>query len=241
MTLPEGNPGDSNNGKTPFVFDVTWFMPDNNLPNGQTVTVQYYTTDGTASTTTDNDYVPIPITAPNTLTFTKGGPTTLPITITVNGDTTDEPDETFFVHLKAVPGQPQASTSPATGTIQNDDLHPTLTVSSVAVNEGQDITFTLSLSAVSGKTITLGYNTADLPAADLPAGGGLAEAGVDYTAIPPNPPQMVTFLPGETTKLITVHGLADNLPNEPARVFPTGADQSIERDFACPADRRPNH
>ena len=104
-------------GTTPFVFNVTWFLPDNR----PTATVQYSTSDGTA--TADDvpgptDYVP----TTGTLTFTAGGPTTLPITITVNGDTTDEPDETFFVNLtQPLTGQPLATTAPAIGTILNDD------------------------------------------------------------------------------------------------------------------------
>ena len=61
------------------------------------------------------------------------------------------------------------------------------------------------MSAVSGKTVTLAYNTADLP-----AGPNSATAGLDYTPTSGT----VTFLPGQTATTITVHGLSDNLVGE---------------------------
>src|SRR5205823_12060912 len=59
-------------------------------------TVKWATVDGTA-TTADNDYVP----ATGTLTFAPGV-TSLTITNFVNGDTVNEPDETFLVKLSAL-------------------------------------------------------------------------------------------------------------------------------------------
>lgn len=59
----------------------------------QSVQVNYATADGTA-TLADNDYV----SASGILTFAPGE-ITKTITITVNGDTKDEPDETFLVNL----------------------------------------------------------------------------------------------------------------------------------------------
>ncbi|NBV21196.1 MAG: hypothetical protein EBS05_04645, partial [Proteobacteria bacterium] len=82
-------------------------------------TVDYTTTNGTA-TTANSDYV-----ATNgTLTFTAGGSLTQIIGVTINGDTTPEADETFFVNLTNVVnslGTVTLTMSQGTGTILNDD------------------------------------------------------------------------------------------------------------------------
>jgi len=78
------------------------------------VTVNYATADGTA--TAGSDYTAISSTQ---LTF-LAGETTKPVNVTVSGDTTVEPDETFNVNLSgatnAVIGDSQG-----VGTITNDD------------------------------------------------------------------------------------------------------------------------
>ncbi|MBI3836874.1 MAG: hypothetical protein HY288_02925 [Planctomycetia bacterium] len=191
VSVNEGNNGQ----QTQFVFNVTRFLPGN-----QSAMVEYSTSDGTA-TTAGNDYVA----KTATLTFAAGDATPQPITILVNGDMTDEPDETFFVKLRSLTLGVAASSSPGVGTILNDDPHVALTVSDATAKEGQDLSFTLSLAAVSGKTVTVAYNTADLA-----PGPNSATAGLDYTATSGT----VTFMPGETQKTITVHALTDNLPNE---------------------------
>jgi hypothetical protein len=202
VSLPEGTPSGVNNVQTPFVFNVTWFMPDSNL---QTATVQYSTSDGTATTPTnptnpDNDYVP----TTGVLTFTAGGPTTLPITILVNGDTKNEADETFSVNLTTLPGQPVATTSSAIGTILNDDGPVSISIGDATAKEGSKLVFTASLSAVSGQTVTVAYNTMDLP-----AGPNSATAGQDYT--PVVTPVTLSFAPGVTQQTFTVATLTDLL------------------------------
>src|SRR5439155_6862973 len=62
--------------------------------SGQTVTVNYSTADGTAAA--GADYVA----ASGTLTFPPGS-TTQTIVVTVNGDTLNEANETFFVKLSS--------------------------------------------------------------------------------------------------------------------------------------------
>src|SRR6185295_11492662 len=83
VTLAEGD-----TGTTTASFTVT-LAPMNAT---QTVTVDYATANGTA--TAGSDYV----TAGGTLTFAPGA-TTQTISVTVNGDTTFEPTETFVVNL----------------------------------------------------------------------------------------------------------------------------------------------
>src|SRR5205823_7954473 len=79
---------EGNSGTSAFVFTVTL-----SNASSQTVTVQYTTSDGTAMTA-DNDYVA----ASGTVTFNPGE-TSKSITVTVNGDTKFEANETFFVDL----------------------------------------------------------------------------------------------------------------------------------------------
>jgi hypothetical protein len=88
----------------------------------QLVTVDYATADGSA-TTADNDYVA----ASGQVTF-QPGETSQPVTVVINSDLTDEPDETLFVNLSnatnATIGDDQGI-----GTIINDDGPDPVTVS----------------------------------------------------------------------------------------------------------------
>ncbi|MEO8275263.1 MAG: Calx-beta domain-containing protein [Thermoanaerobaculia bacterium] len=105
VTLPEGNAG-------PTVFG---FVVSLSAASGQTVTVHYQTADGTA-TTANNDYVGISDTI---LTFTPGV-TTMPVNVTVNGDTTPEANENFFVNL-TLPTNATILDNQGAGSITNDD------------------------------------------------------------------------------------------------------------------------
>src|SRR5439155_1447925 len=79
---------EGNSGTTPVVSTVNL-----TVASARTLTLRWATADGTA-TVADNDYV-----ATNgTLTFAPGV-TSLTITNFVNGDTVNEPDETFLVRL----------------------------------------------------------------------------------------------------------------------------------------------
>ena len=78
------------------------------------VTVDYATADGTA--TAGSDYVA----ASGTATIAEGATATT-VEITVNGDTTSEPDETFFVNLSN-PGGAAIGDAQGLGTIENDDV-----------------------------------------------------------------------------------------------------------------------
>jgi len=109
VTLAEGNSGNTN-----FNFDVTL-----SAASGQTVTVNYATSDGSAKG--GSDYQP----AGSTLTFAPGE-TTKPVTVIVSGDTDEEPDETFFVQLSN-PTNGALSKAQGVGTIVNDDSTPSPT------------------------------------------------------------------------------------------------------------------
>jgi hypothetical protein len=93
--------------------------------------------------------------------------------VTLNGDTAVEANETFLVNLS------NASVSLADGqgqgTIFNDD-GPTLRINDVGISEGLSgtslLTFTVTLSQVSGSPVTYTVATAN----------GTATAGSDYVA-----------------------------------------------------------
>src|SRR5262249_3067349 len=151
-------------GTTPATFTVTL-----SAASGRTVTVNYATSAGTASGAA-GDYTA----TSGTVTFAPGQ-TTRPVVITLTGDTTDEPDGTFSLGLS---GASNATISDSTGTatIVDDDPAPSITIDNVTVNElflaSNTATFTVRLSAASGKTVTVNYSTAN----------GTATAGSDYTA-----------------------------------------------------------
>ena len=176
VSVTEGNAGTSGAG-----FTVTL-----SNPSYQFITVNYVTADGTA--TAGSDYV----TKLDTATFAPGQ-LTQPISVTVNGDTTFEPNETFNLNLLG-PVNATIADNQGVGTINNDDAQPTISINDVSVSEGNVGTtsagFTVSLSGASGQTITVNYATAD----------GTATAGSDYVA----GGGTVTFTPGQTSQPITV-------------------------------------
>ena len=157
-----------------------------------TVTVAYVAANGTASAA---DYVA----AGGTLTFAPGV-TSLPITVQVIGDSLSEANETVNVNLSAPTNATIADTRGVV-TILDDDPQPSITIADASIAEGQtgtrNITFTLTLSAASGQSVTVAYATAD----------GTATAGTDYTA----KTGTVTFAAGITTRTITVSIVGDRI------------------------------
>ena len=94
-----------------------------------------------------------------TLSWPNGNSTPRTITITVNGDTKFEPDETVNLTLSNVTGGAVLGTNPATLTIKNDDTQPTISVENVSRNGGKagatNFNFTVSLSNASSLPITV--------------------------------------------------------------------------------------
>lgn len=104
---------EGNSGITAFTFTVT-----RSGDTSGTSIVDFTVAQGTA-TLADNDFTPL---APGTLTFIAGE-ITKAITVNVNGDTTVELDETFFVNLTRATGATIADNQ-GQGTILNDDAAP---------------------------------------------------------------------------------------------------------------------
>ncbi len=173
-------------GTTDAVFTVSLSAAGKN-----TVTVDYATADGTA--TAGSDY----LSASGTLSFATGE-TSKTISITVYGDTLIESDETFYVNLSGAKNA-TISTSQGTGTILDDDNPVSVSIGNATVIEGNSGTvnavFTVTLSAASGKTVTVDYATAN----------GAAIASADFIAASAS----LSFAPGETSKTISVAVLGD--------------------------------
>ena len=115
--------GEGNSGTVNASFTVT-LSP----PAGGTVTVQYQTANGTA--TSGTDYVA----ASGTLAFLAGETSKL-VTVTVNGDVVQETDETFFVNLSSVTGGVSIADGQGLGTIKDDDA-PSCSVVAPGVVDG---------------------------------------------------------------------------------------------------------
>ena len=111
--------------------------------SGKTVTVDYATSAVTANAPADYTA------ATGTLTFTPGT-TTRAVAIDVQGDVSDEPDETYRVTLSN-PGNATIAAAIGTGTITDDDPVPSIAIDDVTVAEGSAGTtkahLTVSLSA----------------------------------------------------------------------------------------------
>lgn len=168
--------GDS--GASEVVVDVTL-----SNPSSQEVQVTWATGDGTA-TAADGDYEAVP---PTELTVAPLQ-TQATVTVTVHGDTTEEPNEALVVDLSD-PVNATVADGMAQVTIVNDD-GAYLTIDDVAVHEGPSGTTTVAafpvhLSEPAGDTVTVGWATADGTASaetpDYQAGSGTLEIAAGDT------------------------------------------------------------
>ena len=129
-----------------FTFTVTL-----NPSSLQTVTVDYATSNGTA--TSGADYTP----ASGTLTFSPGD-TTETVTVTISDDDLDESDETFNLTLSDAVN---ASIPIPTGTftIRDDDTAGvTLSDTSLDIDEGDSDTYTVVLDSQPTHSVTITVN-----------------------------------------------------------------------------------
>ena len=153
------------NGPNQMIFTVT-LSPQ----SAQTVTVNYATANGTAIAPADFAAI-----STQTLTFNPGE-TQKPISVTINGDTEVEPNESFSVNLSnavnAAIADPQG-----TGTLTNDDAAASGSVQlsslTYSINENAGTaTITVTRTLVNPGAVTVNYATSN----------GTATAGQDYTA-----------------------------------------------------------
>ena len=118
LNISDVTQNETNGGATTFTFNVTLTAP----AGGGGVTFDIATADGTAEDdnpiTEDNDYVAQSLTGQ---LIGAGGMGPYQFNVTVNGDSTVEPDETFFVNVTNVTGA-TVSDGQGQGTIVNDDF-----------------------------------------------------------------------------------------------------------------------
>jgi hypothetical protein len=168
-------------GTTPATFTVTLSVPSQN-----TVTVNYATADGTATSPTDYQ------STSGTLTFAPGQ-TSQNVTVTVNGENRYDGNESFTLNLSNPTNAVLVNPGPMC-TIINNVPEPSLSVASTSVvkqkSEPRSAVFTVSLSGPSDFTTTVNWYTSD----------GTALAGEDYQGLS----GQVTFAAGQTSAQISV-------------------------------------
>ncbi|HEX2763966.1 MAG TPA: Calx-beta domain-containing protein [Allosphingosinicella sp.] len=161
-----------------------------------TVSVDYTITLPGGAGGADGTDVTGPLTG--TVTFLEGQ-TGASVPFTINGDVTNEPNETFTVALANATGGASIGDGSATATITNDDAPPTLSIGDATLVEGNGgityLVFTVSLSKVSLDPVTVDFATAN----------GTGTAGSDYLALS----GQVGFAAGELTKTVSVAVVGD--------------------------------
>ena len=140
---------EGNSGPTTLTFRVTL-----SAASGKPVSVTYADA-GTGTATSSTDYTTIPT---GTLNF-AAGETEKTVSVTVNGDTLDEPDETVVLRLASPTNAVLAGngqTLDGTGTITDDDGTITLLLSSASITEnGGSTTIAATLSKELSEAVTL--------------------------------------------------------------------------------------
>ena len=173
-------------GSRIMVFDVSM-----SRMSGRAVTVEYYTLSGTANS--GNDFGQ----QNGTLVFIAGSRSNLnEIRIEILDDQLYEGEETFSVVLRNPSGATLLDDR-ATGTIEDDEEAPGMSIADARVGESQTprrIDFEVSLSVASSSAVTADYETREGSATDGTAYGD------DYTETTGT----LTFAPGETRQTIRV-------------------------------------
>ena len=190
VTVPEGN-----SGATLTTLTVTLSGPAKGP-----VAVNWATVAGTA--TAGSDYSP----GSGTLVFVPGGTMTLTIPISIVGDTSVEPDETFSVNLSS-PTNATLAVAIGTVTIANDDgpAGPVVTVAATdaagAEQASDPIVFSLTRSGSTSSALAVAV-----------AWSGSATLGGDYTVTVTGGTlsgNTLTFASGSATATVTVKPVDD--------------------------------
>jgi hypothetical protein len=151
--------------------------------SGRDVEVDYTTNDDTALDGSD-------FTATSGNVTILAGATTATFTVAITDDVLDEASETIEVALSN-PANCTIADDSALVTITDNDAAPTLSINDVSVNEDAGTaTFTITLSAVSGRDVEVDYATANID----------ATVGSDYTVASGS----TTIAAGDTTATVVV-------------------------------------
>jgi len=162
------------------------------------LTIAYATSDGSARAPAD--YTP----ASGVVSFDfllLGGSQTRQVSVVVQGDRLDEAAEQFRVVISGN----EVVKSEGVATIVDDDPQPSIgTLDAAPAGEGSTATFTVALSAVSGRDVSVAYATTDAS----------ATAGQDYAARNAS----LTIAAGATSATVGV-ALIDDGIDEPDETF----------------------
>jgi uncharacterized protein len=246
LTVGDVSLAEGNAGTTTFAFPLLLSAPAG--PGG--VTFDAATVNGTA-TTANNDYVALALTGQ----AIPAGASSATVNVTVNGDTTAEPSETFFLNVSNVTGA-LLFDGQGQGTIQNDDF-PMVPIHDVQGNG--------AASPIQGVTVTAsGIVTGvrangffiQLPEAEYDADPGTSEGVFVFTSgAPPaaavvgnrvqvsasvlefapvaqdplSPPLTELFLPTSVVVLTTGNPLPPPIVITAALNPPTGPIDQLER------------
>jgi CSLREA domain-containing protein len=183
LSIGNANKAEGNSGTTAFNFNVT-VSP----ASGKIITVEYHIVVG-GSATVGNDYQP----ADGILTF-QPDQTSQPITVLVNGDSQDEPNENFLVQLSN-PTNAVLAISQGTGTILDDDGGaPSSVQFSQATYNVQEqlgaLSITVNRTGDASNAASVVYETSDATATQ--------KADFEYEK------GKLNFAPGETSKTIVL-------------------------------------
>jgi hypothetical protein len=185
VSATEGNSGTSTLNFTVSLSPVS----------GRTVRVNYATANSTATATSDF------VSTSGQLTF-NAGETSKTVAVTINGDTTLEGDETFFVDL-TTPVAASITRSRGTGTITNDDTAPSVSFSTANYSKSEGggstnitVTRTGDISGASSVEFRTGGNS--FVACDVL--GGLAVQNCDFVVSAGT----LTFAAGQASRTFPV-------------------------------------
>lgn len=200
LALGDAGVTEGNSGTRNMVFTVT-LSPANVTPVTFTVATQ------NASATAGSDFVAL-----SAVRVMAPGQTSLPVTVTINGDILDEPtQETFSLTLSSPQGA-LLGDAIGVGTIVDDDTTIMSLRAQPPLAEGdggyKSALVTVTLSAASDMSVTVDY------ALTPGVGVGGAKPGLDYV----DQSGTLTLAPGETGKTITVQIISDDI-FEPDETF----------------------
>jgi hypothetical protein len=186
-------------------------------PAAVKTTVTVSTTEGTA--TAPEDYTALS----NKKVVFQPGQSAKTAAVKIACDEVDESAENLTVDVVGVTPALTVSDGSGTVTINDDDPIPTVSIADASVTECTApktkavVKLTLSLSAASGRSVSVGYATADDD----------ATAGSDYTAADGR----VTIKSGALTKTISITTLCDSA-DEPNETFDVTLDTPTDVDIA---------
>src|SRR5215213_3864211 len=188
------------------------------------LTVNYATMDGTA--TAGQDYTA----TSGALTF-NNGETSRSFQVPITDDAVTEPNETFTVTLNASGLELLGAPTTLLVTIQDHSTVPRIFLDNESVVEGNtgtttDALFTFTLSAATGRSVSVNYTTANIEAT---GGSSCGNPGTDYETTSGT----ISFQPGDTTFTLAVKICGDTSGegNEIFRINLSGASNATVNPF----------